>query len=72
MGESTLQIAAHNLYGFGLRLNCAVREGSITMGKAKKTKSKRLQNFASTRPTLEDVARRAEVSTATVSRYFSA
>ncbi len=42
------------------------------MGKAKKTKSKRLQNFASTRPTLEDVARRAEVSTATVSRYFSA
>ena len=42
------------------------------MGKVKRTKSKRLQTVVSTRPTLEDVARRAEVSTATVSRYFSA
>ncbi len=42
------------------------------MGKAAGTKSKRLQPPAAARPTLEDVARRAEVSTATVSRYFSA
>ena len=34
--------------------------------------SKRLRRTASARPTLEDVARRAEVSTATVSRFFSA
>ncbi len=35
-------------------------------------KSKRLQNAEPARPNLEDVARHAEVSTATVSRYFSA
>lgn len=46
--------------------------GSFIMGKITETKSKRLRVPASTRPTLEDVARRAEVSTATVSRYFSA
>ena len=42
------------------------------MGNVTETKSKRLQDPAPSRPTLEDVARRAEVSTATVSRYFSA
>ena len=42
------------------------------MGKTVEPKSKRLQILESARPTLEDVARRAEVSTATVSRTFSA
>ena len=36
------------------------------------SKSKRLQKLEPARPNLEDVARLAEVSTATVSRYFSA
>ena len=42
------------------------------MGNTRQNRGKRLQEIASNRPTLEDVARRAEVSTATVSRYFSA
>jgi LacI family transcriptional regulator len=42
------------------------------MTKITDSKSKRLRKVESGRPTLEDVARRAEVSTATVSRYFSA
>ncbi|MDH3596974.1 MAG: LacI family DNA-binding transcriptional regulator, partial [Rhodospirillales bacterium] len=42
------------------------------MTKVTESKSKRLRKIESGRPTLEDVARRAEVSTATVSRYFSA
>ncbi len=42
------------------------------MRKITDAKSKRLQIPAPTRATLEDVARRAEVSTATVSRFFSA
>lgn len=42
------------------------------MSRSREIKSKRLRNLQSVRPTLEDVARRAQVSTATVSRYFSA
>ncbi len=43
-----------------------------TMERVTEPKSKRLRIVESNRPTLEDVARRAEVSTATVSRYLSA
>lgn len=42
------------------------------MSDVAKQRSKRLQKLEPVSPTLEDVARQAEVSTATVSRYFSA
>ncbi|MEM9683786.1 MAG: LacI family DNA-binding transcriptional regulator, partial [Pseudomonadota bacterium] len=42
------------------------------MNRANDNKRKRFHDGASPRPTLEDVARRADVSTATVSRFFSA